>query len=114
MNIVDIAGGNVAPFEFSLGKGIDLTETTILAFGGAGALAEAFLYGAAGRGARIALADHPPGDAQKRRAFDERLERVARNLADLGAEPPIVMLADVTDPADVTAAAEAAVERFGA
>ncbi|MFP4431826.1 MAG: SDR family NAD(P)-dependent oxidoreductase, partial [Spirochaetaceae bacterium] len=35
-------------------------------------------------------------------------------LADLGPAPPLVMLADVTDPEDVTAAAEAAVERFGA
>jgi NAD(P)-dependent dehydrogenase (short-subunit alcohol dehydrogenase family) len=114
MKIVDTAGRNEAPFAFSLGKGIDLTDTTILAFGGAGALAEAFVYGAADRGARVALADHPPRDAEKRRAFDERMDRVARNLADLGAAPPLVMLADVTEPEDVTAAAEAAVQRFGA
>ncbi|MFW5844369.1 MAG: SDR family NAD(P)-dependent oxidoreductase [Spirochaetota bacterium] len=114
MKTVDSSGRNEAPFAFSLGKGIDLTDTTILAFGGAGALAEAFLYGAADRGARIALADHPPRDAEARRAFEERLDRAARNLADLGPAPPLVMLADVTDPEDVTAAAEAAVERFGA
>ncbi|MFP4432542.1 MAG: hypothetical protein ACLFPV_14920, partial [Spirochaetaceae bacterium] len=97
MKTVDSSGRNEAPFAFSLGKGIDLTDTTILAFGGAGALAEAFLYGAADRGARIALADHPPRDAEARRAFEERLDRAARNLADLGPAPPLVMLADVTD-----------------
>ncbi len=114
MEIVDVTDRNEAPFTSFLGKGIDLSGTAILAFGGAGALAEAFLYGAAARGARIALADHPPRDAQSRRAFEERLNRVARNLADLGPAPPLVMLADVTDPADVAEAADTAVERFGA
>lgn len=113
MKIVEIADRNETPFRFSLGTGVDLSGGAILAFGGAGALAETFLYGAAECGAKIAIADHPPEDTDRRAVFLKRLEGVGQNIADIGGEAPLVMLADVTEPEDVSAAVDATVARFG-
>ena len=113
MEKLEITDRNETPFRFSLRTGVDLSGKTILAFGGAGALAETFLYAAAQCGAEIAVADYGPPDAGQKPAASERLARVARNIADLGRSTPLVMSGDVTIPSDVSAVAEAVTDRFG-
>jgi gluconate 5-dehydrogenase len=97
-----VSGRNAAPFTFDWQDCIDLSERVILAFGGAGNLGETFLYAAAQCGAQVAIADVAPDDEDKAVAFDERLSRIARNIADLSPHgPPAVYLVDVTSLRDV-------------
>ena len=84
-----------------------------MAFGGAGNLAETFLYAAAQCGARIAIADYGPQDREQRQTASDRIERVARNISDLTESTPLIMFADVTVPSDVSAVAAAVSDQFG-
>lgn len=109
----EISGRNETPFTFSLSASVDLRTKTVLAFGGAGALAEPFLYAAALCGAEIAIVDLPPATAGDKEQFEKRLSQVGRNLADLAVSDPLVMLGNLTVPEDVSAVADAVVARFG-
>jgi 3-oxoacyl-[acyl-carrier protein] reductase len=93
---------NKDPFTFQWKTRVDLSEQVILAFGGGGTLAETFAYAGACCKAKIAIADLPPRDPEERIAFENRLRRVARNIADLSPHGfPPVYTADVTELQDV-------------
>lgn len=113
MDELRIGGRNENPFVFSWNTEVDLSGKMILAFGGAGALAETFLYAAASRGARLALVDIYPSDPEKKARFTERFTRIARNISDLCNEDPVILIGDVTDTADVKAVAANVAGRFG-
>ena len=104
MERLAVQGRNQPPFTFQWDFRVDLTGATILAFGGAGNLAETFLYAAAGCKARVLLADLPPRDPESREVFEKKLKRIARNIADISPYgiPPL-FLADVTKLEDVLA-----------
>jgi NAD(P)-dependent dehydrogenase (short-subunit alcohol dehydrogenase family) len=97
MDELVIQDRNSTPFTFQWGDRIDLSDKAVLAFGGAGNLAETFLYAAACCGAKVMIADNPPRDDVKRAAFEDKVRQMARNLADLSPHgPPPIYYADVT------------------
>ncbi len=97
-----VSGRNAAPFTFDWRERIDLSDRIILAFGGAGNLGEIFLYAAAHCGAQVAIADLAPNDEGQAVLFEEKLQSIARNVADLSPHgPPAVYFADVTNLHDV-------------
>lgn len=97
-----VSGRNAVPFTFDWRERIDLSDKIILAFGGAGNLGETFLYAAAHCGARIAIADLAPNDKDQAVLFEQKLQGIARNIADLSLHgPPAVYFADVTNLQDV-------------
>jgi len=109
-----IQGRNAVPFTFQWRQHVDLSGQAILAFGGVGNLAEVFLYAAARCGARVAIADLPPAQPERRRAFEDRGRRMARNIADLSPHgPPAVYWADVTQLQDVLEVFSAVGEAMG-
>jgi NAD(P)-dependent dehydrogenase (short-subunit alcohol dehydrogenase family) len=62
----------------------------------------------------LVITDLPPADPEKRTAFEEKLRRVARNVADLSPHGlPEVYYADVTNLQDVLDVFSAAGERVG-
>lgn len=111
--IRNLEATNAEPFVFSWDQGIDLSGTTILAFGGSGNLGETFLYAAAASGAQIAIGDMPPADPQKRKAYLEKLGGIAANIHDIAGYTPLILDVDVTDADAVVAATETAKERLG-
>ncbi len=114
MQIINVEGRNSEPFTFAWGAKANLEDKLIFAFGGAGNLGETFLYAAAHCGARVVLADFPPRDPKARDAFEQKVRRIALNIADLGSRrPPAVLYADVTDMQDVEAAAKHVEDTIG-
>jgi NAD(P)-dependent dehydrogenase (short-subunit alcohol dehydrogenase family) len=111
--IRNLEATNADRFRFTWDQGIDLSGTTILAFGGGGNLAEVFLYAAAASGAQIAIGDMPPADPDKKRAYLEKLGGIVANISDIAGYTPLVLDVDVTDAEAVVAATEAAKERLG-
>jgi len=102
MDKLIIQGQNRSPFTFQWENRVDLSDKVILAFGGGGSLAETFLYAAACCGAKVVIADLPPADPGKRAGFEEKMHRIARNIADLSTHAlPPVYYADVTELQDV-------------
>lgn len=102
MDRLIIRGRNTAPFTFQWENRVDLSDKLILALGGGGNLAETFLYAAACCGADVVMADLPPTDPGKRAAFEDKLRRMAQNIADLSPHGlPPVYYADVTKLQDV-------------
>jgi NAD(P)-dependent dehydrogenase (short-subunit alcohol dehydrogenase family) len=102
MDRVIVQGRNSTPFKFRWKDRIDLADRVILAFGGAGNLAETFLYAAACCKAKIVIADLPPADAGKRTAFEDKVRQMGRNIADLSPHGlPAAYYADVTVLEDV-------------
>ena len=104
---------NPHPYTFEWNQGIDLTGTNILAIGGTGNLGETFVYAAAASGATVAIADMPPKDTEKSRAYLEKLGAVVANVTDIAGSPPLVLDADVTDAEGLVSAVELANERLG-
>lgn len=78
---------------------MDIEGRTALVTGGASGLGRATVEGLVGAGARVVIVDLPDSDGGS----------VAASLGDVAAFAP----ADVTDPDDVTAAVETAIQRFG-
>ena len=104
MERLTVKGRNPIPFTFEWDVRLDLSDTTILAFGGGGSLAETFLYAASMCKARVVVADLPPSDPGGRALFEKKLKRIARNIADLSSfGVPPVYHADVTRLDDVLA-----------
>jgi NAD(P)-dependent dehydrogenase (short-subunit alcohol dehydrogenase family) len=104
MEIITVNGANSQPFRFFWKREIDLKEKVIVAFGGLGNLSETFLYAASVCGARIIIADLRPDDPDRRSAFMQKAERLARNIADLSSHgAPEILSADVTDDGEVEA-----------
>jgi len=102
MEKFEVGGRNETPFTFQWNKSVDLSDTVILAFGGGGNLSETFSYAAASCNAKIIITDFPPGDPEKKNAFEDKLRRFARNIADLSPHGlPEVYYTDVTNLQDV-------------
>lgn len=114
MNVLEISDRNKKHFSFDWTPRVDLSDQVILAFGGAGNLAEVFLYAAAVSGAKIVLSDYVPDQDGKREAVEEKVATVARNIADLSRHgAPLVVCGDVTDARDAEAVVEEVVTREG-
>lgn len=114
MHVVPVAAGTAIAADFSWTPTVNLTDSVVFAFGGAGNLAETFVQAAAACGARIALADVPPTDTTRRREFDRKLQQIAAGVAAAGnGEAPLVLHADLTSMDDALAAAGEVKARFG-
>ena len=114
MEVIEFGGRNSTAFSMAWRTRADLSGKVILAFGGAGNLAETFLYAASLCGARVVIADLPPRDAQQRETFEKKVRRIALNVADLGAHGPAVgVYANVTDRQDVEAATAYIEDKIG-
>ena len=103
------------PFPFEWNNRIDLQGITVVAFGGAGNLSETFLYAASSCGAQVVIADLPPVEPEKKRAFETRLKAIAQHTADLHPESMAevdVIIADVTRRADVEGALSVVREKY--
>lgn len=103
MDRLVVSERNATPFTFGWDSKIDLSDKTILALGGAGNLAETFLYAAASCGAATVIADLPPTDPAREDEFQAKVRRIAQNIADLSpyGHPPVYYV-DVTQHQDVT------------
>jgi len=86
---------------------VDLSGIVVLLFGGAGNLARAFAYAASACGARIAIADNPPREKEKRAQFDRHFQELAGNIAHLSGTAPLFMLSDITSVEDAEKTANA-------
>ncbi len=104
---------NATPFAFEWKQGLDLSGTTILAYGGGGNLAETFLYAAAACGATVAIADMPPEGATALSAYEAKLGGIVANISDISGRSPLVLDVDVTDAAAVVEATEVAQQELG-
>ena len=114
MQIVDLESGSTPSSTFEWQPRVDLSDRVILAFGGAGNLAETFLQAAAVCGARIAIADLPPDEPERRDSFDKKLLQIGTSISSLSeGAAPLIMHADLTDVQDVLAAAGEVKARFG-
>lgn len=114
MEVYNARRRNERPFEYPHTHRVDLGGLNILIFGGAGNLGEAFAYAAAACGARVALADVPPRDGERRAAFLEHTDQIAANLADLtGGGAPSVFFGSITEYAEAERVTQAAAEGLG-
>ncbi len=112
MHVVPISVDSTTAADFSWTPTVNLEGKVVFAFGGAGNLAETFVQAAAACGARIALADLPPRDPERREEFDAKLRSIFAGVAAAG-DAPLVLHADLTSIDDVLEAATEVKSRFG-
>lgn len=114
MHVVPVSIGSKTRPEISWNPAVNLAGKVVFAFGGAGNLSETFVQAAAACGARIALADLPPDDPERRREFDAKLQTIAAGVAAAGdGTVPLLLHADLTSIDDVLEAVAEVKTRLG-
>ena len=128
MRTLEVSTRNREPFRSEVPAPVRLDGKRILVFGGAGTLGKHFCYAASRAGAELVIAERDERQEPARSRWEETLSEVARNCADLAAaqadpaaetdreaaEPPLVLLGDITDHEDAIAIAERAASHLGA